>query len=285
MPPGLSPATADRPKATWSLFSGGSNTAVLSMPTSQPGIALAGALKISPTLLPLSPPTDFTEERYDKIGIPPPPGLPKTSEISSMAAIDLHTASENGNDGMVAQLLEQGADREARDTDGQTPLHVASWNGHESTVLLLLDQGASMDVKDVHGQAPLHLAALGGHDNVVAMLLGRGADRVAKDVHGQVPLHHAALGGKDSTVQLLLRREVGAGANITRRRKKVQNVGRRVKSQTSAEREPRYSEVYGGRDLDKRYGVKRFLSTPFALQSFNAVSQLVCQIQSDEFVD
>lgn len=270
MPPGQSPGSSDRPKGTLSLFSGCSNTAVLSMPISQPDIALAKALKISPPRLPPPPPTDFTEERYDKIGIPPPPGLPKTGGISAM---DLHTASQNGNDEIVARLLEQGADREARDTDGQTPIHVASWHGRESTVLLLLDQGAILDVKDVHGQAPLHLAALGGHDNVVAMLLGRGADSEAKDVHGQVPLHHAALGGKDSTVQLLLRREVGAGANITRRRKSVQNVGRRVKSQTSAEREPRYSEVYGGRDLDKRYGVKRFCSTPLPLRTFNAVSQ------------
>lgn len=150
------------------------------------------------------------------------------------------------------RLLGQGADKDARDIDGHTPLHVASWHGRETTVLLLLNHGVNMHVRDVHGQMPLHLAALGGHDSVVQLLLGRGADREAKDVHGQVPLHHAALGGKDSTVQLLLGREVVIAANITRQRKRVQNVGRRAMTQSRVEREIRYSEVYGGKDLEKR---------------------------------
>lgn len=157
----------------------------------------------------------------------------------------------------MVRLLEQGAERDAKDLDGHTPLHVAAWYGCETTVLLLLDRGAFVDLKDVHGQGPLHLAALGGHDSVVRVLLARGADREAKDVHGHVPLHHAALAGKDSTVQLLLARGVGSEANVTRQIRRSRCVGARGSRaliQPRLEREIiKHSEVYGGKHHHKRF--------------------------------
>ena len=76
----------------------------------------------------------------------------------------------------------------AKDTD----LHRAAKNGHAETVSLLLDNGADINAKNRDGQTALHVAAKYGHDAIVSLLLDNGADIEAKNIDGSTPLHRAA---------------------------------------------------------------------------------------------
>ena len=55
------------------------------------------------------------------------------------------------------QKEEQGAGKEARDEDGETPLHFAAHEGHLPVVQYLCEQGADKEARDDDGRAPLDL--------------------------------------------------------------------------------------------------------------------------------
>ena len=44
----------------------------------------------------------------------------------------------------MRELLEQGANAEAVDKDGNTALHLAAKNGHDAVIRTLLDKGANI---------------------------------------------------------------------------------------------------------------------------------------------
>ena len=59
---------------------------------------------------------------------------------------------------MVRYLLEQGADRDKKDVDGNTPLHDAASYGHLEIAMLLMSYGADLNAKNNDGQLPIDLA-------------------------------------------------------------------------------------------------------------------------------
>jgi len=115
----------------------------------------------------------------------------------------------------VRELLDRGADVNARDEDGVTPLHYAAYYGFLDAARLLLDRGADVNARDEFGGTPLHYAAGSGHVNVVRLLLDRGADVNARDEDGVTPLHYAAYYGFLDAARLLLDR----GADVNARAK------------------------------------------------------------------
>ncbi|MCX6778567.1 MAG: ankyrin repeat domain-containing protein [Candidatus Micrarchaeota archaeon] len=146
---------------------------------------------------------------------------------------DLFQAAEAGNTSRVKELIEKGADVNAKSRgmpiplrwrtsghggnsvdDGyerdKTALYLAVLNGHAQTVKLLLDNGADMNTELVHGGGTtLHLAAEKGHTQ-----MDKGADVNAKDNYGATPLKWAAsnaLSRVTETAKLLLER--GAEVN------------------------------------------------------------------------
>ena len=121
-----------------------------------------------------------------------------------MEWIALHDATKQGHAGIVALLLEQGADVNALKEYGGTALHEAAEEGHESIVALLLEQGADVNALKEYGGTALHEAALRGHTGVVTLLLEQGVDVNALDEKGRTALHGAARGGHESIVALLL---------------------------------------------------------------------------------
>ena len=147
-----------------------------------------------------------------------------------MSWIDLHSAASAGDVKRVKELLEKGADPNARDEDGRTPLYWAAFRGHVEVVKLLLEHGADPNAEDEAGRTPLHAAMFYGCIEVakhvymhclqqrqvslvevVKLLLQHGADPDARDKYGRTPLHDAACLGHVEIVKLLL--ELGADPN------------------------------------------------------------------------
>ena len=102
------------------------------------------------------------------------------------------------------ELLERGAEHDARNERGSTPLHFAALHDASAVAKLLLDRGAGANAKDRDEMAPLHNAATVDAHAVAGLLLARGADANAKSWHGKTPLHHAAWYGAGETARLLV---------------------------------------------------------------------------------
>lgn len=89
--------------------------------------------------------------------------------VLSNKQTELHKTASNGNRDKVNTLLEQGADKNARDSHGRTPLHCAALKGHSVVVKVLLDSGADKEIKDNYGKIALQLAADSGHVEIVKL--------------------------------------------------------------------------------------------------------------------
>ena len=117
--------------------------------------------------------------------------------------------------GMVVELLDRGADVDARAsddaTDDATALMLAAKNGHAEIVDKLLARRANVDAvkKSTHGTA-LMFSAQNGHTEIVDKLLAKGVNIEAKTTSGFTALTLAAHNGHAEIVDKLLVQ----GANI-----------------------------------------------------------------------
>jgi ankyrin repeat protein len=59
---------------------------------------------------------------------------------------------------VVECLLEQGADRDKQNCDGNTPLHMAATFGHLEVAKALMRYGANLDARNKAGQLPIDVA-------------------------------------------------------------------------------------------------------------------------------
>lgn len=81
-----------------------------------------------------------------------------------------------------------------RQWDDATPMHYAAVNARDIRILeLLLQNGADVDCRDSQGQTPLHVAGKIGNGIMIRALLERGADENALDAKGRKPNIRSAL--------------------------------------------------------------------------------------------
>ena len=111
-----------------------------------------------------------------------------------------------GNTGEAKQLLERGAEINARDEKGMTALHLAVENDHAVTLEFLLRSGADVNGRDAHGWTALHLATFLNDTRLMTILLDGGADLSIRDEDGKTPLDIAALYQRREAAILLLER-------------------------------------------------------------------------------
>ncbi len=120
----------------------------------------------------------------------------------------LMRASELGHGMQVEQLLQQGADPNARDLLQRTGLHYSAGSGHGDIVTLLVRHGAELNIVDEFGWTPLSMAicnsATNERDSAVGQLLFLGADPSIADSNGYTPLLTAVELGQQETVCRLL---------------------------------------------------------------------------------
>ena len=172
--------------------------------------------------------------------------------VLSRGGTALHKACEDGHVEVVAALIRNGADINARrgyfgeetvlmaacaarrgthgvqrpdldtarlilksgaDVNLRTPLRRAAYCNHVDVVRLLLEFRAEVDRRDRYGKTPLMAASEEGHDDVVRVLLDAGADFDANEETGKRALYYACAAGHTSTAKLLLDR----GADVSAR--------------------------------------------------------------------
>ena len=114
-----------------------------------------------------------------------------------MADSDIHhklySASRDGNDSRVRELLAAGAEPDKyKDGDGDTALARAPYKGRGSTVSILIQHGADINRQNKYGWTALYGAADSRHNDVVLMLLQAGADPYLPDNEGRTPIQVAA---------------------------------------------------------------------------------------------
>jgi ankyrin repeat protein len=118
-------------------------------------------------------------------------------------ATTLMAASYGGDDDVISDLIQRGADLEKKDVDGYTALMYACNGGRMRSVELLLDAGADLNARDNQKSTPIMFAAQRGHTEIVRRLLEAGADLDVQGDHGLTALGFARQNGHDETASLL----------------------------------------------------------------------------------
>ena len=103
-------------------------------------------------------------------------------DLNGMTPIDLA-------DGEIAALLLKHGGK----TGEELSIYIAAMSGNIEAVKQHLNDGAEVNAKNSDGRTPLHLAAEGGHGEIVELLILKGANVNAKNDGGETPLDWATM--------------------------------------------------------------------------------------------
>ncbi|KAF7989516.1 hypothetical protein HCN44_008190 [Aphidius gifuensis] len=118
--------------------------------------------------------------------------------------VKIDGVDDDGLTGLIAKmLLKAGADKNFKNTAGNSALHFAASCGHHDVVKLLLSQGADPNIVDEEGNTPLIYGAYGDHPHVCHELLIYKADLTLRNNHN-ISAYHAAIKNKSSTAKAVI---------------------------------------------------------------------------------
>ncbi len=201
----------------------------------------------------------------------------------------LHSACRTGHAGIVALLIEKGADPNDSRRHWHDPPLLSALE-HEEIVKLLLEKGADpkvrLNIKGLaFGSTLLHEAARRGHLESARLLIERGADVeavIVDDFMGKPaketvfsPLHAAASGGQAKLVELLVDRKADLKRRTSAGQSALELAGaqiRPVEDDKTREENRRYAEVV---KLLAARGLEVDLFTAIALGDLERATSLV----------
>ena len=116
----------------------------------------------------------------------------------------LHIAAEKGNIDVAMFLIENGANVNVADANGNTPLvFIINKTGNLKITERLLEKGASVNAQNRTGETALMYAAWHGHSAIVQLLLENRADVALKNRKGNTALTLAESKGHQEIVEML----------------------------------------------------------------------------------
>ncbi len=126
------------------------------------------------------------------------------SSCSLIKTSSLEQAVDYKNIKEVRRHLNEGADVNKKDVNGQTPLHHAAESGYTEVAQTLIERGARVNSKDNEGRTPLHLAAEIGYTPTIDLLITKGARVHSKDKNGRIPLHYTVIVNRKEATRFLI---------------------------------------------------------------------------------
>ena len=116
----------------------------------------------------------------------------KIGNINGKKVSDLVEAiATNQSNEIITKLIDEGADVNSRNSNGQTPLILATWKNNTKLSVLLVEKGADVNARNNNGRTPLLWATYKNNTELSVLLVEKGADVNAKDNDGQTPLYWA----------------------------------------------------------------------------------------------
>lgn len=120
---------------------------------------------------------------------------------------------------VVKILLEKGADKSVKNTQGETPLHVSCKTENIVITKLLLEQNAAPDIPDVYSSTPLHISVEKECLEIVQLLLNHNAPVNAytfkTDYEGFTPLHISVIKKNVEITKILLENKANINAPLS----------------------------------------------------------------------
>ncbi|KAH8777539.1 ankyrin repeat-containing domain protein, partial [Diaporthe sp. PMI_573] len=119
----------------------------------------------------------------------------------------LHNAAAQGSPELVGTMLSHGADVHQRSFEGKTPLQVVgAYDVLEDDAVMVVDQlldaGANVNAKYSYGHTPISLYCFDSHVEIARVLLERGADVLVPDGQGWLPLYWTIYDGSALVLEL-----------------------------------------------------------------------------------
>lgn len=148
---------------------------------------------------------------------PPPTGQTCTQQgkspctPASARTRNLFEAAKKHPCSAVKVIIEEGADINAKDSDGSTALMWAAWRNELDAAKLLIQSGADVNAKDSKAVTALMYASEKNSHHVAKLLIEKGADINEKNNKGETALMWAAWRDSAAVTTLLL--EQGADVN------------------------------------------------------------------------
>lgn len=118
-------------------------------------------------------------------------------------------AATDGDAQALKQLLDQGADVNAKDAAENTALHLATKHGLQDIMRLLIEQGADVNAQNDYLSTPLHLTQR--NIDTIRILLEAGADPNITDKEHCQPYYFAFYGAMSRELTELY---IKHGANL-----------------------------------------------------------------------
>ncbi|XP_055629469.1 ankyrin repeat domain-containing protein 54-like [Toxorhynchites rutilus septentrionalis] len=112
---------------------------------------------------------------------------PKDSQITKFLC-----AAMVNNTELLQEMIEKDFNPDTREaTFNRSALHIACSRGFTDSVKLLLENGANPNIRDLNGNTPLHLASCTEHIAIIDLLLKYGTNVTLKDSNGLIALEIA----------------------------------------------------------------------------------------------
>lgn len=130
--------------------------------------------------------------------------LMKSDQSNEALNTNFLHAAVSGSSEIARLLLDEKADKNTQNKEGETALHLAAWNSDTRLMQLLLSRRADLEICDHLHRTPL-FAAVDKNIACVKMLLDAGANTNVDDDVDETPLYRACEKNSAETVRLLLK--------------------------------------------------------------------------------